>query len=346
MHTKIFGSIQGLIFHDGHFSEEPLVQINLGLFKISNDYKFRDDNLVSEKVESWLGMSGMEADVPFLYFDGNLDQYLNDTSPANLRNYTEKLINFIGVALFTFWFVKDNCISMENLYTDHKFGFRSQRVSISLNFNSAGKLEGTLFNESEIAEYKTVLPVILEHFKDQYRSANYIVNHSENLIDYRNINRLQRAFHFLDDARKSFIISKKVTYYIALLESLFTTSNTELTHKVSERAAFFVGKSVEEKLSIYKIVKNGYNVRSRYMHGDSINMDRLSLNKTSLDLDNLVRSIFLKIMINGYKIFTELVDSEGDKKTFDKYFDHLAFGIELSEGFYTLKSSDSKRKSS
>jgi hypothetical protein len=52
-----------------------------------------------------------------------------------------------------------------------------------------------------------------------------------------------------------------------LFECLLGTDRQELKHKICERAALILGKNGEERLAIYKDVKNIYDQRSKIVHG-------------------------------------------------------------------------------
>ena len=58
--------------------------------------------------------------------------------------------------------------------------------------------------------------------------------------------------------------------YIAALETLFSKDGSELSHKVAERVAFYLGGIKNEKMYTYRKVKGAYDVRSKYIHGSKL----------------------------------------------------------------------------
>lgn len=51
------------------------------------------------------------------------------------------------------------------------------------------------------------------------------------------------------------------------LEALLGTGANEIAHQIAERAAVVVGKVVDQKVSLYKRVKQLYSLRSKLVHG-------------------------------------------------------------------------------
>jgi hypothetical protein len=58
-----------------------------------------------------------------------------------------------------------------------------------------------------------------------------------------------------------------------LLEALFSTGSSEITHTLSERTALLLGKSATERIEIYERVKKLYNTRSKIIHGRQVRKD-------------------------------------------------------------------------
>jgi len=117
--------------------------------------------------------------------------------------------------------------------------------------------------------------------------------------------------------------TKKITYAISCLEALFLSGESELSHRLSQRAAFLMSKLNKSPLQIYKDLKDAYKVRSSYIHGDKIKGSDLKLKEIA---DNtlyyarlcLLSFIFLsksnkkdEILVN---IDDALLDNKADKK--------------------------------
>ena len=65
--------------------------------------------------------------------------------------------------------------------------------------------------------------------------------------------------------------AETVLHYVIALEGLLTgaESPTELTRKVSQRAAILAGKTDAQRLEIERLVSGAYGARSKYAHGDT-----------------------------------------------------------------------------
>ncbi len=113
----------------------------------------------------------------------------------------------------------------------------------------------------------------------------------------------------------------KIANYCAAFETMFTTENMELSHKLAERSAYFV-KEEFDKLTTYKQLKKAYGIRSKLTHGASIEKKLVDeLPEISIKTDRILRTAFLKI-INDEKLI-ELFDSSNDR--IDAFFESLIF---------------------
>lgn len=109
--------------------------------------------------------------------------------------------------------------------------------------------------------------------------------------------RLGRADEFLQRARMTEEIEIKIAMYCTCLEALFTTSNHELRHQLSERVALFLGQDPVERREIYSMMKTVYDVRSAVVHGGEVK-DRykaLTPSDISNKCDEIVRRVFRKV---------------------------------------------------
>lgn len=79
--------------------------------------------------------------------------------------------------------------------------------------------------------------------------------------------RISRAIYLIDAARGQSDIAIKVSHYCSAFESLFSTSQAELAHQLSERLSCFLYETVEERLKHYRKVKAAYGLRSKVVHG-------------------------------------------------------------------------------
>ena len=68
------------------------------------------------------------------------------------------------------------------------------------------------------------------------------------------------------------------------LEALYEVEGAELTNKLSTRAAWFLGKNVDQRMEIHKEVKDIYNARSRVVHGRNVRAQDTEMADRAFDL--------------------------------------------------------------
>jgi Apea-like HEPN len=109
-------------------------------------------------------------------------------------------------------------------------------------------------------------------------------------------NRLSLVFYFVQAARGSSDLGRKIAQYVTCFEALFCTDSSEMTHKLAERVAFFLGENGAERTSIFKNIKAAYTVRSKVVHGDKIDKKRANqAPDLSRTCDELLRKSLAKV---------------------------------------------------
>lgn len=240
------------------------------------------------------------------------------------RNY---LIRFLKLSEFfcqALWMVKDNSVHYE---LGHLFYEANNSLNVHSNMwnssysTSVGTVEPTYFNKAEIVEAINILPAVI--------SINLLKKPLENesVRLTSKISRLSRAFYFLTSARNTDDIGTKISIYCSVLESLFSISNSELRHRLSETVSFFLENEYGNKIKLYKILKLAYDIRSSVVHGDGLSSKFLKsesklLLSTAKDVDDIIRRCFRKIISDEflYELFTEK-----DKDEIGLYFQELIF---------------------
>jgi hypothetical protein len=104
--------------------------------------------------------------------------------------------------------------------------------------------------------------------------------------------RLRRcAEHFLTAGHHAYgegevmlseLNAETVLHYVIALEGLLAggeSDHSELTRKVSQRAAILAGKDDAQRLEIERLVRGAYGARSKYAHGDPPPRDEVNLPK-------------------------------------------------------------------
>src|SRR6185295_7525938 len=104
--------------------------------------------------------------------------------------------------------------------------------------------------------------------------------------------RLLRFLSLLERGRNMPDVGIKLGLFCSCLECLFSKkdTNTEVTHRVSEKAAFLLRRDHEERKDIYKRVQQAYDMRSFVLHGATINDKALlRLPEVCSETDSILR---------------------------------------------------------
>jgi hypothetical protein len=217
---------------------------------------------------------------------------VTDTPPVNdsLVDHVDERLRVCRTFLIGLWFHKDNSV-------DHQLGFAAyphldNEAVISSNYVAArfsSRSGGDTITEFTRKDLEWV-----SSFVDKYVEGMGVEPRGS--IEAINMTRVERALYFLQAARGSHTLGLKISYYCTCFEALFSTSSTELTHKLGERVASFLAASPRERLTLYRDVKQAYMIRSKVVHGDQLkDRDlRLALNLSDL-CDDAVRKILRTI---------------------------------------------------
>ncbi|MEX8546195.1 MAG: hypothetical protein V5804_01220, partial [Mucilaginibacter sp.] len=215
------------------------------------------------------------------------------------------------------WFVKDNSINAEKCYLQRNQEvvsyFRSSSVT-----NSEGDKVVVDYSKSELDLIQILVPKIAKLFFYKieqdlvYEDKEFTTTGANFIAKFKN--RLVRAYLFLMVARTTSEVTLKISFYMTLLESLFTSNNNEVQHQLSERSSLFIGGEKHEKKEIFELVKDAYTLRSNLMHGNFIKKTDAEVKRISKNIDEVIRKIFNKILAGESSVFL-LSDSDGDKKS-------------------------------
>lgn len=84
------------------------------------------------------------------------------------------------------------------------------------------------------------------------------------------VNRISTALSYFWSALVANEPNQVFTNLSILLECLLSTDSRELAHKISERAAIILGNDNNDRLAIYKNIKQIYGKRSKIVHGEGV----------------------------------------------------------------------------
>jgi hypothetical protein len=281
---------------------------------------FLDARIFTENLVEQAGQISIREFVnyPFFYL-------LSEGSPEDLPNITPKYHTRLNQFLNFLWFAKDNSVTIGSMFCFlPNTKYLMQNIKLATYSNSEG-------NHSEILVTKKDFEIALKAFEQFTRLSNeednvlvpkakfeerpVVTDSSYHYADYNKNTRIERALSFLTMARANSFLPLKIALCMSLLECLFTTDRQEVTHKVCERVSLYIGGSYEDKVQNYKIIKDAYDVRSGFFHGQDIDKKqdtRLQLAIHSQKVDSILRTILTKVLFDDFAIFNGSKDARVD----------------------------------
>jgi hypothetical protein len=255
---------------------------------------------------------------PFFFFSGKKDEIFNGgINDLDFDGLTEINSHLLSGFAYGLWFVKDNSVNIDKLFLHcpEKNIFQS-RTRLNLFSNCKGVYEPVEFSIEELKAAEVLankffslspsMSVKAGQIKsDDNKSEEKVTTSPVNTIQYSTHNRFARANMFLMLARQNSFLPLKISFYAAIYESLFTTDNLEVTHKVSERATCFIGGDVDEKLTNFSWIKKAYGIRSAYVHGQELKEKHEKLVEISENIDRVTRKLLLRIIESDNSVFLE-----------------------------------------
>ncbi len=248
--------------------------------------------------------------------DSNVVEFHSESNKPLER--LERLLQLCRNLILSSWLIKDNSVNFELGFLKYSIG---KATSVSSNFLAS------IFTDAT----GTIMPV--EFSKHELEELAGLFEKSLfNLIlypkDQKKYSRLSIVLNYIDAARRTDDLGLKISFYCVCLEALFSVDTTELSHKISERIAFFIGETSEEKVEIYKKTKSAYSIRSKIVHGDMLTSKSFETAlDTSFFCDDILRRIFIKILRSEslIKIFNS------DNPSLDRFLIDITFGVRLPE---------------
>lgn len=250
----------------------------------------------------------------YLEFEDNEEAFVGSSDLEIL----ELLLNWIDEVLKNSWLIKDNCIIIDTAYLISEVNLETYASSLRLEYqltNSRGIVQEVTFSKTEIEGF--------EKYHD--RIENYLFGKDSGTLKFmlnKNFSRIGRTLLFIKQAREARNLAYKISNYCSALETLFSTDSSELSHKLSERIAFFLFPEFK-KIETFKTMKKAYLVRSKLTHGASLEQKQIDLlGDLSESIDNMLRFILNKIMRDENLVL--IFDSDNTKV--DAYFEELILG--------------------
>ncbi|MFV8354911.1 hypothetical protein ACNQGB_01845 [Flavobacterium sp. XS1P32] len=230
----------------------------------------------------------------------------------------ENILQWIDDLLKNLWLLKDNAVACDTAFLIYESDgiYEASSLRLLYQFNtSRGKLENIRLNKNKIIEFAKYHDSVECYFhKKNSGSLKYMLS--------KNFSRISRGLLFVKQAREARNLAYKVSNYCSALETVFSTDSAELSHKLSERIAYF-WKDDFKKLDTFKLIKQAYNIRSKLTHGDTLDIKQIEvLDDISYEIDIIIRFCFNKIL----KDETLLLTFDSSNNIIDNYFENIIFG--------------------
>lgn len=317
------------VFFNIRHLELPLnFKIITPIFNITNSIDEKKQ-LIADEFLTAIGLKASQAyhqqTIGYATIEGD---ELDDKQKLEMSRQLLTKSNTMKTFLLFLWFIKDNSISLEETYGNfEKLNQLLQYNSHSLNSTAEGVFKDVIYEEEElkravdlVLQYTKLCPARPEEITGFDQSDTGIVSQlSPGFPRDVNENKLERAMAFLNTARSTSHVPQKITHYMSVLETLFSTDSAEATQKVSERTAFYLGSDRVSRLVIFNDVKKAYGTRSQFVHGQKIKLKYPELAQQASKVDKIIRQVLTRIITTDHSNFLN------DKNACEKFLTELIF---------------------
>jgi len=292
------------------------VELTDGIW-LTNDIK-NINNLDLNNIKKEIGILSYD----YLKSSSNIYAYkvISNRKQIIVNDELQQFIDFIDLfCSFCLWFVKDSDTYINEVY--FVWIAVSSKYSNSYSYKVDSSSE-TTFTYEDIENAVSILKAFFNTKKIKYIPPPTPPLHQD---DKNNI--VYRAIYLISIIRKSFDLSMKISNSCMLFELFFSADSSEIIHKLSERIAFFLTNNAEQRIKIYKCVKDAYNIRSKLMHGDYLKSPLFNrIQEVANNCDSLIRVLIYSIL--SYKEVRTIFLMDNVQK--NEYFERLVFGVENS----------------
>lgn len=123
-------------------------------------------------------------------------------------------------------------------------------------------------------------------------------------------NPLVRAIEFASIAFQTHHIQSRVVNNTVFLEALFSGRNSEIAYQIAASVSWYLEEDEEERLALFKQVKDIYDIRSKIVHGADV-ARRGGAVKDTLELCEMLNSrLFTTILLNRHASLFGLSESK------------------------------------
>lgn len=251
---------------------------------------------------------------PFLFTTS--DYPLEDSSCEAQMNLLNARLQIAITLCNLLWLLKDNSVNFGQGVLQYPYERSGSPSRISTNswiakYHTAdGELKVTKFTKAELRKAISMHRSLY----GSMASDNISVGLTPGTAG--RIDRLSRAFFFLQGARAMRDLPQKVANYCICFEALVSTSHTEIIHQVAERVAILIGEDSADALEIYRNIKKAYDTRSKLLHGAELRPNQDQYKTQSINCDNYLRRL-LYVVITMKDVAQALA---GDQEVVNQFF--------------------------
>lgn len=224
---------------------------------------------------------------------------------------------WLEMLLNDLWLIKDNAVICEAAFCKLTNAWTRNNLTHSVFMSSGVSFTNTEMTLEELKKWNEKSHQVQSFL---FSSESTLTNSFTNT----NFSRVGRSMRFIKAATRENHPAVKLAHYCSAFESLFSTDNSELSHKLSERVALFLKDFGFDPIVVFDDLKSFYGIRSKVTHGDSLKTNKEQLlSSMSQKCDNYLRNI-LNIIINDDELL-RLFD--GNKDNFDIFFKNKLFRL-------------------
>lgn len=297
--------------------------------RISNGTNFLKETLGTNLMKYTAGVISLDEFNNTVYFYNDSEFKEIDTKEKMDKvgtNYTFFFLRQIESFLNQLWEIKDN-----NVYVRDGFlivydktledGFTYKASLSSIYMCSTLDKGEMIFSDEELKS--AISKYQLQNVQEcQIEDVNYKQATDDHFFKHSKSERMDRALYFVLSARESHTLPMKIVSYCTALECLFTSTKSEVNHRIAERVALFIGSSIDTKKGLYTLIKKAYDVRSTIVHGSSLKGKSENLKDISKDLDAILR----KLLMDDSSVFSKN-DNELEDFFIDLLFSNYKSGV-------------------
>jgi hypothetical protein len=301
---------------------------------LTNDHNLLSQNILQSGMVSAMGRRMVDSfnNKPFFFQEADYE-FAKNISGEEIDRVSSSIRKTLSRIVFFTWFFKDSSSDLNTLYLlAENRGHESYERKVYS--NCLGKQIETTFTDDEFksaaalyARYSSIATINeFEEMKVGSESPKRAADINVHDFNYHILNRMERAINFLEFARATPFLPLKISFYVCAHEALFSTDNLEVTHKISERVAYYIGGDYIDRLDTFKKMKKAYSIRSNYFHGqDFLNVKKADLEIAAKSIDEITRRVLRQAITEDIDIFAY------NNSKLSELFRDLALGGTLRE---------------